>query len=137
MAEEQNYGQVTYYSNQQLFDALEAEGYDLRDIYTEEEIQLAKAEDMSRAGVTQVVSTGQYTWDLYLSSAYTKAIAVSGDVASTVLGFLGFGKAGAILELGTLPLNSLDTSKGIYLNLKNVNIPGGQPTVTITGWGYQ
>lgn len=130
-------GQVIYYTNQQLFDSLEAKGYSLSDIYTEEELEQAKAEDMSRAGVTKAVSTGKYTWDLYLSSAYTKALVLGGDAAGIILSLLGFGTAGGVVSLGVLPLNLLDTSKGIYLNLKNINIQGGSPSITITGWGYQ
>lgn len=128
------------FSNQELFDELEANGIDIYDIFTQEEIDQAIAEDTSplrAAGKTQAVSTGDYTWTLYLSSTYTKVLKYGGQASGIILGLLGFGKTGAVLELAGIPLSELDSSRGIYLNLKNVNIQGAQPSITVTGWGYQ
>lgn len=128
------------FSNQELFNELQANGIDIYDILTQKEVEQAIAEDSSltrAAGQTQVVSTGKYTWTLYLSSTYTKIFKYGGQDAGIILGLLGFSKTGVVLELVGILLSELDTSRGIYLNLKNINIQGAQPSITVTGWGYK
>lgn len=119
------------FSNQALFNELEKEGYNLSDIFTEEEIQQAQREDMLRAGKTKLVHYSNGNHRLYLSSAYTKTISALGSGASTIIGGLIGGIGGAALGsfLGSLASQNLDTSRGIYINFKPYYIPNG--------WGYQ
>lgn len=129
-------------TNQMLFDELETQGYDLHDIYTDEEIEMAIAEDNSpfrAAGKTQMVSTGENTWTLYLNSTYVKTIASLGQGAIAIISGLlgGVGVAGLSTFLGSMASEFLDTDKGVYINFKNQNIPGGLPQATPISWGYQ
>lgn len=129
-------------TNQMLFDELEAQGYDIHDIFTDEEIENAIAEDNSplRAhGQTKVVNTGTNTFTLYLNSTYTKTISVLGAGASAAIGVLIGGGGGAALGamLGQIASVNLDTDKGIYIEFENQTIPGSQPQSVPVGWGYQ
>lgn len=122
---------IEEFSNQDLFDQLENEGYDLQDIFTEEEIQQYIQEDNFRAGKTKLVHYSNGTHRLYLSSAYTKTISALGSGATTIIGGLLGGVGGAALGafLGSLASQNLDSSKGIYISFKPYYIP--------SGWGYQ
>ncbi|RXZ30792.1 hypothetical protein ESM33_13475, partial [Staphylococcus sp. SNAZ 36] len=113
---------MQYFSNQDLFDQLEKDGYDINDIYTKEEIKQYKAEDQLRAGKTTFVDHGNGKATLYLSSAYTKAIAWSGAAAAgAISGLIGGPLGGSIGSfLGAMAGSSLDTSKGVYINMKSV-----------------
>lgn len=129
-------------TNQMLFDELEARGYDLHDIYTDEEIKMAIAEDNSplrAAGQTKVVNTGTNTFTLYLNSTYTKTISILGAGAAGAIGALIGGATGGALGgmLGQLASVNLDTNKGIYIEFENQTIPGAQPQPVPIGWGYQ
>ncbi|MGI2302670.1 hypothetical protein [Staphylococcus cohnii] len=144
-AENQSHGgqstnsKVQYFSNQDLFDQLEKDGYDINDIYTKEEIKQYKAEDQLRAGKTTFVDHGNGKATLYLSSAYTKAIAWSGAAATgAISGLIGGPLGGSIGSfLGAMAGSALDTSKGVYINMETVKDAGGNYVFKGTNWGYQ
>lgn len=127
---------VTGFTNQQLFDALEEEGYRLTDIFTEDEIEYYKAQDKLRAGQTQWVGHKDGSATLYLSSAYTKTIKALGAGAAGVIGALiGGGIASGALGgfLGSLVGDNIDSSRGIYINFSQDPNHVFYPS----GWGYQ
>ena len=130
---------VKYLSNQDLFDELEKNGYDLEDIFTKQEIEKYKAEDQLRAGKTQVVDNGDGTTTLYLSSAYTKTIAGLGAGASTVIGGLLGGVVGGGFGafLGQIAVSNINTDKGIYIKFKTQKNTAGQYVSVGDSWGYQ
>jgi len=127
-------------SNRRLFEELENQGYSVNDIFTEEEIQQYLSEDMLRAGSTQLVTTGENTWTLYLSSAYTKVISSLGSAAGTIIGALlggGIGTTALGTFLGSLASQNIDGSRGIYIDFVNQSTVGAGPLVSPVGWGYQ
>lgn len=143
---ETNIQEVRSYSNQQLFDELENQGYELTDIFTEEEIQMYKSQDMTRAGQTTLNIHNDGSATLYLSSAYTKTIAALGSGAATaiggVIGLLG-GVVGTIAGgsfgsfLGTIATSNVDTSKGIYINFGRSGDQTSGYVLAPSSWGYQ
>lgn len=138
--------EVKYLSNQQLFDELENQGYELTDIFTEEEIQMYQSQDMMRAGQTTLNIHNDGSATLYLSSAYTKTIAALGSGAATaiggVIGLLG-GGIGTIAGgsfgsfLGTIATSNIDTSKGIYINFGRSGNQTSGFVLAPSSWGYQ
>lgn len=144
----ENEGQteVKYLSNQELFDALENNGYKLEDIFTLKEIEEYKSEDQMRgsnvqfrAGKTQFIETGDDTSTLYLSSAYTKTIAALGSRGVGIIASLVSGPmSGAISGiLGSIVSSNIDTSKGIYIKFKSQPDATGQYLLVAQEWGYQ
>lgn len=126
---------VQFLNNQQLFDELENQGYELTDIFTEEEIETYKAQDKLRAGQTQWVNNSDGTSTLYLSSAYTKTISALGQGASAVIGSLVGGGLGAGFGafIGQIGNANVNTDRGIYINFDtNMNY-----VLYPSGWGYQ
>lgn len=136
---ESGQAKIQSFTNQQLFDELEKNGYQIEDVFTKEEIEFYKAEDRMRAGKTQFVDHGDGTSTLYLSSAYTKTIAVLGSGASTIItGLIGGGVPGSLVAmLGTMVSVNLQTDKGTYINFKSQKDAAGEYVLTSTGWGYQ
>ena len=126
---------IQVFSNQQLFDEIENQGYELTDIFTEEEIEFYKAQDKMRAGQTQWVNNSDGTSTLYLSSAYTKTISGLGPGASAIIGSLigGFLGAGFGAYLGEIASSNVDTNRGIYINF-DTNM---DYVLYPSGWGYQ
>ena len=137
---------VRSFSNQQLFDELEKNGYNLEDIFTKEEIEFYKAEDQMRAGKTQFVDHGDGTSTLYLSSAYTKTISGLGSAAATAIGGL-IGVSGGVVGaiggstfgafLGDVASSNIDTDRGLYINFKSQQDATGQYNLVAQEWGYQ
>lgn len=127
---------IKVFTNQQLFDALEAEGYKLTDIFTQEEIEYYKAQDKLRAGKTQWVGHKDGSATLYLSSAYTKTIKVLGSAAAGAIGAVAGGgiASGALAGLlGGMVAENIDGSKGIYIEFSQDPNHIFYPS----GWGYQ
>ncbi|WP_341636353.1 hypothetical protein [Staphylococcus casei] len=122
-----------------MFDELEKEGYDLNDIFTDEEIKKYKAEDQLRAGKTQFVDHRNGSSTLYLSSAYTKTIvALGAGAVSMISGLIGGAVAGGVgTFLSNIAAANIDKSKGIYINLKSVKNAAGNYVMKATKWGYQ
>lgn len=118
-------------TNQQLFDELEKQGFELTDIFTEEEINTYKAQDKLRAGNTTLNIHEDGSATLYLSSAYTKTISGLGVGAGNIIGgligtlggpasmFAGTGLGG---YLGQIAISDLDTTKGIYIKFDRPEI---------------
>ncbi|MGW7933296.1 hypothetical protein ACWEWW_01990 [Staphylococcus xylosus] len=127
------------FSNQQLFDELEKNGYDLNDIFTKEEIKQYKAEDQLRAGKTTFVDHGNGKSTLYLSSAYTKTIVGLGAGAVTLISNLIGGPVAASFGAfaSSIASNNVDTSKGIYIKMSSVKNAAGNYVMKGDSWGYQ
>ncbi|RMC46727.1 hypothetical protein [Lactobacillus sp. ESL0230] len=74
--------------NKEVFNNLEAKGYNVKSILSEKEYQAALIQDMLRRGGTYI-KTNKHGFTLYINSALTKLIIASGSVAVTVgLGLL-------------------------------------------------
>lgn len=134
------------FTNQQLFDELESQGYELTDIFTEEEIESYKAEDKLRAGQTTLNIHNDGTATLYLSSAYTKTISGlgvgAGNIIGGVIGFLGgpiVSLGGSALGgfLGQIASTNLDTTKGIYIKFAAAGDDISGYVLSPSSWGYQ
>ncbi|MGV3043161.1 hypothetical protein [Staphylococcus rostri] len=136
---ESGQAKIQSFTNQQLFDELEKNGYQIEDVFTKEEIEFYKAEDRMRAGKTQFVDHGDGTSTLYLSSAYTKTISILGGSAATTIAALAGGAvpAGLAAMLSGMISENLQTDKGTYINFKSQKDAAGEYVLTSTGWGYQ
>lgn len=131
--------EIKGFTNQQLFDELENQGYELTDIFTEEEIEMYQSKDNLRAGNTQFVTHTDGSATLYLSSAYTKVIKVLGSGAAGTIGALvgsvasPVGSAALAGILGGMVSEGIDSSRGVYITFaqdpNNIFYP--------RTWGYQ
>lgn len=127
------------FSNQQLFDELEKNGYNLNDFFTKKEIKDYKAEDQLRIGKTSYIDHGNRKSTLYLSSAYTKVIAGGGSAAITVISGLidGIPASSMSAFVSSIASANIDTNKDIYLKMSTVKDAAGNYVVKGDSWGYQ
>ncbi|MDF7639988.1 hypothetical protein PT285_11300 [Lactobacillus sp. ESL0791] len=119
----------TFFTNEELFDVLEAKGYNVKSILGEKEYQAALTQDLMRNGGTYV-STNSHGFTLYVNSALVKIAAYGGAGAisyalSTVLVAAGHPLVAA--TAATIITNAAGNNKacerGIYIRFSNKGNP--------------
>lgn len=132
----QQNGTVSF-TNEELFEVLEANGYNVKSIIGEEEYKNALVQDMLRRGGTYI-STNKHGFTLYLNSAVCKVIfwggtgaaaAVIGTLLAGVLGPAGISAVQGVIS-GVMGIaGSKATERGIYIRFSNKG--------NLVSWGYQ
>lgn len=122
-------------SNKEIFDILEAKGYDVKSILGEKDYQAALMQDMMRHGGTYV-ENNKHGFTVYVNSAIVKLAVYSGSGAvaaaiSTILTGSGHPLvAGAVANaISSVASNSKACSRGIYVKFSNKG--------SWISWGYQ
>ncbi|WP_157454478.1 hypothetical protein [Carnobacterium maltaromaticum] len=104
-----------YFSNQDVFDSLEKSGYDIHDIFTDEQITIAKAQDRKRAGTNSVFKVNDELVDVYLNSIVAGAIKYAGVGAIALIP--GVSPYAAAIVSGVIG-QEIDTSRGIIVRIE-------------------
>ncbi|MGL5900316.1 MAG: hypothetical protein ACRCZW_11770 [Lactobacillaceae bacterium] len=132
-----NDDQVVSISNREIFDTLEAKGYDVKSILGKEDYQAALMQDMMRRGGTYI-KTNKHGFTVYVNSAIVKLAVYGGSAAvATAIGaaLTAAGHpylAGTVAATITSIANSAGSKacdRGIYVRFSNKG--------SAISWGYQ
>ncbi len=138
LAPSYNDKEVTYISNEEIFDHLEAQGYNVKSILGEEAYAAALKQDLTRAGGTYI-QPNKHGFTLYINSAICKvavwggagAIAYAVATALTAAG-LGSVSVNAISAIASSVINGAGakaTQRGVYIRYSTKG--------NMLSWGYQ